>query len=418
MIRIGNPIIENQEGKTTLKAFISNDAEGVNEWLWYSTDDAYGKYFCQEVADAFVLPMILRAVKTHQNIVVESSMSEKLFYNLNDSVFYAVTKAYQKKYGKHHEEIVKVECDNLVSNVFTPTAVGTGCSLGVDSFAVLKHHFLSEDCPRSYKITHIALFNAGAYGHIDVEGARHSFERERDKTKMFADSLGLPFVWVDSNVRSFFPEGSFDWCHTYLNMGIVLSMQKLWKKYLYASSVSIDYFEFSVDFCGHYEPYLLPHLSTEVTELVPASMNMRRSDKVKYISTEKIVQENLNVCLKEQSANTPGIERYQGNYLNCGRCQKCLRTMLQLDILGVLNDFSKIIDLEEWPKLKDRYIAEVIVNKSDSLMLKDLHESMLEHDYLIPEASKTYVKCMTSKRYAKRMRWKRRFHRILNRLKK
>lgn len=341
------------------------------------------------MADAFVLPMLLPAVKSHQNIIVESSISEKLFYNLNDSVLYALTKAYEKKTGKHVDEPIRIECNNLVSTDFNPTAVGTGCSLGVDSFTVLRHHFFSDDCPQSYRITHLTLFNAGAFGSVDVEGARRSFNREVEKTKQFADSINLPFVWVDSNVRQLSQEPSFDVCHTFLNMGIVLSMQKLWKKYLYASGYSVDNFSFDIDDSARYEPFLLPHLSTESTELISASMNLMRSDKVNYISADPIVQENLYVCLKEQESNNPYIkQKYHGSSLNCGRCKKCLRTMLQLDILGMLDGFKGVFDFDEWKKKKEDYIAEVIANRNHNLMLKDLYDSMIEHRYLIPGYSK------------------------------
>lgn len=399
MIRIGKPVIEKGRNDTVVfKSFIHNDLTG-GEWLWYETDVANGEYFTQEVTDAFVLPMLLPAVKSHQNIIVESSMSEKLFYNLNDSVLYAVSKAYEKKTGKHVDKPIKIECNNLVSTDFKPTAVGTGCSLGVDSFTVLKHHFFSDDCPQSYKITHLTLFNAGAFGSVDVEGARRSFKREVEKTKGFANSINLPFIWVDSNVRSLSKEPSFNVCHTFLNMGIVLSMQKLWKKYLYASGYSVDFFSFDIDYSARYEPFLLPHLSTESTELVSASMNMKRSEKVNYISSDPIVQEKLYVCLKEQELNNPyKKQKYHGQYLNCGQCMKCLRTMLQLDILGVLNNFKDIFDFGEWEMRKGDYIAEVIVDHNKNLMLKDLYDSMIEHNYPIPKYSKRRAKAIYIKR--------------------
>jgi len=395
MIKIGIPEIESKDGKTTLRAFVTNEVEGVNKWMWFTSDEENGKFFCPEVADAFVLPMILRAVTTHQDIIVDASMSEKLYYNLNDSVLYAVTKAYEKKSGKQHNDIVRIICNNLVSQNYSPFAVGTGCSLGVDSFTVVKHHFLTNDCPSSYKITHLTLFNAGAFGSRDVEGARRSFEKEKNTTKNIADYLGLPFVWVDSNVRSFFPELSFDYCVEYLNMSIVLSMQKLWKKYIYASAYPVDSFSFDISEPAFYAPYLLPHLSTESTELVLGSMNMNRSDKVNYISTDKIVQEKLNVCLKEQIINNPNIpesEKYRGQYLNCGRCKKCLRTLLQLDILGRTNDFRGIFDLEEWNKKKEHFIADVIYGRNSNYFMNDLYCSMIEHNYSIPPFSMRLAK--------------------------
>ncbi len=400
MIRIGCPQIEIRDGKTYLKAFIQNDTENVNEWLWYATDEEYGKYFCQETSDAFVVPMILRAVITHQDIYVESGMSEKLFHNLNESVFHAVCKAYEKKSGEKHEDAVKIHCDNLISKGYeNGNSVGTGCSLGVDSFAVIKQYFLNNDCPPSYKITHLTLFNAGAFGSRDVEGARKSFYKESEKTKNFADQLNLPFVWVDSNARSFFPELNFNWSAAYLNMGIVLSMQKLWKKYLYASGYPVDYFEFDIDHSAKYEPFLIPMLSTESTELVLATLNMRRSDKVAYIADDKIVQENLYVCLKEQILNNPNSpNKYYGNYLNCGQCKKCHRTMLQLEILGKQDLFRNIFDYGKWSEEKARYIANVVAGKDNDLMNRDLYESMLEHNYPIPRIKpKPFYKRVYSK---------------------
>ena len=78
MISIGKPVIEQKDDKIYFKAFVTNDTEKKNEWMWFATNVEYGQYFTEDHADAFVLPMILRAVKTQQDIKVDSSMSEKL----------------------------------------------------------------------------------------------------------------------------------------------------------------------------------------------------------------------------------------------------------------------------------------------------------------------------------------------------
>ena len=398
MIKISKPIIEEIEDKVYLKAFIENEKEQVSKYLWYATSKENGKFFCDEVADAFVISMVLRAIKTQQDIIVDAPMSEKLYYNLNDSVLYAINKAFEKRNHKKknitksgwHKSIII--CKNLVNCDFKPSGVGTGCSLGVDSFTVLVHHFFNEDIPPSYRISHLTLFNAGAYGSIE-EAASKSFYKEVERTKKFAGTIGLPLVWVDSNIQSFYPETSFDWNHTYLNMGIVLSMQKLWKKYLYASSISVDRFEFSFAYSAHYEPFLLPHISTENTELIQASMDMRRSDKVAYIANNEIVRKNLYVCLKEQQANSEWFKGVipQNDFLNCGHCKKCLRTMLQLDILGQLKQYEGIFDTSEWNKLKIKYIALVLAKRKENEMCFDLYQSILTHKYIIPTQSRFYV---------------------------
>ena len=182
-------------------------------------------------------------------------------------------------------------------------------------------------------------------------------------------------------------------------MGIVLSMQKLWRKYLYASGFSVDCLEFDIDHSAKYEPFLIPMLSTETTELVLASMNMRRSDKVAFIADDKIVQENLYVCLKEQIRNNPNLpNKYQGSYLNCGQCKKCRRTMLQLEILGKQDCFKEIFDYGKWDEEKGKYILAVVSGKDKDLMNRDLYESMLEHNYPMPRINpKPFYKRVFSK---------------------
>ena len=122
-------------------------------------------------------------------------------------------------------------------------------------------------------------------------------------------------------------------------------------------------------------------------------MDMRRSDKVAYIANNKIVINNLYVCFKEQQANSKWFkgEIPQNVFLNCGHCKKCLRTMLQLDILGLFKQYEGIFDTSEWNKLKIKYIALVLSKRKEDDLCYDLYQSMLTHKYKIPKQSKLYV---------------------------
>ena len=407
MIRIGTPVIEEQGDLVILKAFITNEAEGKEDWIWYATSKEFGRFFCPETADSFVVPMILRAIKTHQDILVESEISERLYYNLNNSVFYALEKAGELQFGKGQTRII---ANKLRNETFNGFANGTGCSLGVDSFAVIKKYCFEKEITDGYKITHLTLFNAGAFGgtrYSKIDNVRKSFFKELERVKSFAEQIDLPLVWVDSNVRWFYPETDFNWSCAYLNMGIVLSMQKLWRRYYYASGYSLEHFCFDINSSAKYEPFLLPHISTESTELISASMDMSRSDKVRYISTDETVRNNLYVCLKEQIANNDSIKnKYKGDYLNCGRCLKCERTILQLDIFNQLENFKTIFDLSVWPKRKRYFIGEVIAGKNESLMLLDLYNSMIDNNYEIPWFSRLYSVHLTIQSFLTEMRGK------------
>lgn len=54
-----------------------------------------------------------------------------------------------------------------------------------------------------------------------------------------------------------------------------------------------------------------------------------RLEKIRAIAAEPLVQRHLRVCWKNV-----------GQSLNCGRCEKCVRTMVQLDACGALGRFA------------------------------------------------------------------------------
>ena len=62
MITIDRPIKEQKGDIVTLKAFVHDEVQNINDWLTYSTSSEYGDYLCDEVCDAFVVAMLLPAI--------------------------------------------------------------------------------------------------------------------------------------------------------------------------------------------------------------------------------------------------------------------------------------------------------------------------------------------------------------------
>ncbi|MCK9900279.1 hypothetical protein CC117_05770 [Parafrankia colletiae] len=76
-------------------------------------------------------------------------------------------------------------------------------------------------------------------------------------------------------------------------------------------------------------PLTDPLLSGDQVAIEHHGCDATRHDKVAFIARHPMVQQNLRVCW----------ENPDGDY-NCGRCEKCLRTMLGLEALGVLDEFT------------------------------------------------------------------------------
>src|SRR5690606_26336313 len=72
-------------------------------------------------------------------------------------------------------------------------------------------------------------------------------------------------------------------------------------------------------------PDLDKHWSSESLEFVHDGCDLGRIEKVRFISQSDVAMETLRVCFR-----TPT------DALNCGRCEKCLRTMINLRIVGAL----------------------------------------------------------------------------------
>ncbi len=386
MIRIGCPFIEKREGRIYLVSNVRNEGENRNHELWFSVEKDYEEFLVSEVADPFVVALVLRAVVSKQDIEVDAPLSERLLHNLNNSVFYALSKCCLSNNNTPGQEVFQpsVTCRRAVSLRFGSTGVGTGCSLGVDSFSILKKYYLdhsSYEYP-SFRITHLGCFNVGAFGSFNTDSTRGSFFREVKRVKVFGDTIGLPVVSVDSNIHTFFPEVDFNWSHTYLNMGCVLALQKLWGRYLYASGYSLGCFEWDIHDSAKYEPFLLPGLSTESPELVSVDMDKPRSEKLLFIADDPLVQNHLNVCLKEQRINNGRIQRSDvSEFINCGVCEKCLRTMLQLDIFDKLYFFKGVFDLSKWDENKVSFIRKVVMEKDSYFMYADIYRFLLNSKY-------------------------------------
>lgn len=387
MITIGKPYIEQIDNKIYLKSHIVDEGQHIEEDLYYMSDLEYGKYFSSEVADSFLIGLLQPAIKHGQSIKIDSLISERLAYNL-PTILYILSLG-----CCWNEDVSKINIDysGVYCDYNHPTAVGCGCSLGVDSFAAMKYHF-DNSCTKNHRITHLTYFNVGAMGYVDLEKARVSYEKDLKMVLDFANEVHLPVVTLESNISKWHSDFDFNDSGHFRNMSAILSLQKLFKYYLYASSFSVSTLHFDHKYMGYYESLLFPLLSTINTEIIISNPGMSRIDKTKYIVDDKFTQKYLYVCWKEITANkfpNGRIAAIKDNYLNCTRCDKCLRTLLAIDLLGKLDDYYSIFDIDYYKKEKDSYIAKVLLNKEKSTFYVELQDLMKEVGY---QPSKTVKK--------------------------
>lgn len=187
-------------------------------------------------------------------------------------------------------------------------ASGVACffSGGVDSFYTL--------LKRQEEITHLIFMELHRQGP-SVRGQASRAVRE------VAKDLGKTLIEVETNLSQFSTEARIGW-HYFHGMRLAsvgLLFQHLFRKVLIPATLSYD----NLTPAGSH-PLLDPLWSTESMDFEHDGAEATRVEKVAYISEHEIAMRLLRVCFMDPDA------------YNCGRCRKCLLTMLNLRAAGSL----------------------------------------------------------------------------------
>ncbi|NEP18682.1 MAG: hypothetical protein F6J97_17570 [Leptolyngbya sp. SIO4C1] len=334
-MKIQSPQIALQHETAQLSALITTE-DGCDR-LWYAVDRAYGDFLTVERLDAFLVGMLLLAMQRGENIYVEGPISEKLFYNLTQSLIKILTLLLPSL------RPIKIIPEALVNDPCeTAGGVATGFSGGIDSFSVLADHFWG-DVSDSYRVTHLIFNNVGSHGH----GGRPLFHQRYERLWQFAQDYELPFVKIDSNLDNWLRDLEFRTTHTTRNASAVLALQKLFGKYLYASA-----HKYQNCFIGEakdgsvIDPTALHLLSTETIDCISTGCQYSRVEKTIQVADLAPSYRYLDVCVH-------AIDKAE----NCSTCWKCARTLLTLEILGKQTLYQHVFDLEKFSTIRANYIA-------------------------------------------------------------
>lgn len=398
MIHISKPRIENKGETTFLLSEVYDEVRNIRKDVWFSVDIAYAKYLCHELADSFLLALLPIAVKYSQDISVNAPVSPKLLYNIRTGV----EPMYQRIFCKNG--VVNIHVSKTERFRFDGTGVVTGCSLGVDSLSSIYHH-LEKDMVDEFKLTHLALFNSGQLGDYDLDASEMNFFNTVQEIKPFAESLHLPILAINSNLNSLYKDSGIIVLQTVAlrTIAFALSVQKLIRYYVFGSTYPVDKIQFDTFDTEHQEGVLLPLLSTENFHPILADPLSTRVEKTAYIIKKQLVPSYLKVCWAEQTAfevwhNTTYLEGK--TKVNCGWCDKCLRTLLTIEILnggGDLGEYKEQFDLEKYYEHRNAFIAKVFKQRTKNIYYNEIVDLILRTNYPIPSGILRRYNCQVRK---------------------
>lgn len=363
-MKIDRPFLTVMDGNfVRLSADITID--GQKQILWYQVEKQYADYLVRENSDAFLVALLVLAMKRGEDIFIDGAISEKLLYNLTNYYMRIIISIIPSLH------IVKITPEGIRKEKLENAKpfVGTGFSGGIDSFCLIGDHLLGQTLP-SYKVTHLIFNNVGSHG----SGMHRLFEERRQRLLPLVNQWDIPLVSIDSNLDAIL-EINFERTLLLRNVSAVLALQKMFSKYLFASSYKYeDCYVGKAKHDARADPFTVHLLSTETTECISAGCQYSRVEKTVRVAEIEASYKYLDVCVSPDAGG------------NCSQCFKCCRTLLTLELIGKLSNYSSIFDLEKYHKIRKSYIAEVV--SSSDPFTREIAILAAERGVLFPLSSR------------------------------
>ncbi len=217
----------------------------------------------------------------------------------------------------------KVSSDLMFSD--TPKRAGFFFSGGIDSFAALKANRLN------FPLEHPWSIKDGLLVFGLEQDKPELFEYVKESLMNVASEIGITFIPVYTNLFiEYRKEDSKNewkfWTNEFMAAALAAVAHAFARRFSVVSIASG--FDIKTEHPHGSHPLIDPNYSSSDLRINYDGVTLSRLDKVKLISDWDIALQNLRVCNR--------FERYESGKLNCCNCEKCIRTMLELLVLGAL----------------------------------------------------------------------------------
>ena len=177
--------------------------------------------------------------------------------------------------------------------------------------------------------------------------------------KSAARKIGLPLIAVDSNLEDFYGKAT-DFISTSLlrNAAATLVIQRGMSDYVFSGAYHRR--RQGIMFKGDItraEDEFAPLLSTESLNFSVFGSDMTRAEKIVLLAKHPLTYDLLDVCMEPRKVREK---------INCSTCYKCLRAMINLEIIGQLNSYEPVFDLKLYRRLRWWALAQFLHGTEES----------------------------------------------------
>ena len=309
---------------TTLSARIEGAGLNVPSTVWFHYPSILAPFVARN-GDPFFPAALLAAMRHDRRLIIRSDVSTALLEASSRIMGHYA--AMPRPPSFHRIEVTA----DAAPRKDRGGLAGTFFSCGVDSLYTLLANVARYPSEDSRSISHLVLVHGF---DIALEDEK-LFASVREQAEVVAQALGKTLVVVRTNVRALLT--GMDWARHAVGPAMAsvgLSLGRLFHTLHISSGPAFVELKPPATGC---HPGLDPLWSTETLEFVHTGAEKKKGDKVAFIASSPLALRVLRVCWKNPD----------GAY-NCGRCEKCLNTMVLLQLCGALDraaTFPRTLDL-------------------------------------------------------------------------
>lgn len=327
-MRISNLKFSNEEKQARVMATIQwEDCDRPDHEIFIETEEE----FVQDLSlnpHSFLVGCIIPALHFgERRIFIDAEICPTLREGLETVM--ALMKEWTK--GEYKPLNIEAKTRSVVHNLNNRRRAGLFLSGGMDSLAALRINKKTypEQHPGSIKD---CLFVHGFdIGGVIQRGMKyHVFDRAKMALSEVAKDAKVTLIPVYTNIRHLCDEREL-WLDRFF--GAVLAAVA----HAFSSRLNLVYIASSYDIpnltpCGSH-PLLDPAYSSYALRIIHRDLALSRLEKLRIVADWDVAFQNFRVCL----ANVP-------DRLNCGKCEKCIRTMTELLAIDALDKTKAFIE--------------------------------------------------------------------------
>ncbi|MFH2091574.1 MAG: hypothetical protein ABIJ31_04350 [Pseudomonadota bacterium] len=325
-------LIQEQDTLTATAMVRFEDCSRPDSQVYIKTSNAYeGGFFANP--DAFLVGCLLPALHLgEKRIAIDGEICPFLKEGLNVAMH--ILKDWTK--GQYNPLII--EC-RTSPGIKRPDLHRTGMVMsgGMDSLAALRLNRLHFPHTHPGHVKDCFFLHGFDIGGVVERGMKYPvFDRAKQAIEKITDDAKAILIPVYTNIRHLCDDRVL-WLNSFF--GAVLATMA----HSFSNRIDMMFIGSSYDIpnlhpCGSH-PLLDPEYSSYNLRIRHRDYELSRLEKIKIVSQWDVAFNNFRVCL----ANVP-------DRLNCGKCEKCVRTMTELTALGLLHKTRAFVEDEILPE--------------------------------------------------------------------